>query len=91
MPSPNVDSTVIRLDIKENTSENVINEAHLFKLIRLGFSQRRKTLANPVSAGLSLKKETVVSALLELGLKPTARAEELTLEQFIELSNALLK
>ncbi len=91
MPAPNVDSTVIRLDIKEQTPQNVIDESHLFKLIRLSFSQRRKTLANPVSAGLSIKKEIVFNALSEVGLKPTARAEELTLEQFIELSNALVK
>lgn len=91
MPAPNVDSTVIRLDIKQQTPDNVENEAHLFKLIRASFSQRRKTLANPVSSELCIKKEIVLSALESVGLKPTARAEELTLEQFIALSNAILK
>lgn len=91
MPAPNVDSTVIRLDIKQNTPENVHNEVHLFKLIKASFSQRRKTLANPVSSGLSIKKEIVLTALQNIGLKPTARAEELTLEQFINLSNEILK
>lgn len=91
MPAPNVDSTVIRLDIKQSTPSNVKNEAHLFKLIKASFSQRRKTLANPVSSGLSIKKEIVLTALQNVGLKPTARAEELTLEQFINLSNEILK
>ncbi|WMJ22020.1 16S rRNA (adenine(1518)-N(6)/adenine(1519)-N(6))-dimethyltransferase RsmA [Paludicola sp. MB14-C6] len=91
MPAPNVDSTVIRLDIKQETPRNVENEQHLFKLIRAAFSQRRKTLANPVSSLMGIKKEVVIAALAEVGLKPTARAEELTLEQFILLSNQLVK
>lgn len=91
MPAPNVDSTVIRLDIKEQTAQNVQNEAHLFRLIRAAFSQRRKTLANPVGAALSLNKSVILEALSEIGLKATARAEELSLEQFILLSNLLAR
>lgn len=90
MPAPNVDSTVIRLNIREETPRNVTNETHLFRLIRASFSQRRKTLSNPVSGALGVKKELVQSALEQVGLKPTARAEELTLEQFIALDNAIL-
>lgn len=89
MPAPNVDSSVIRLDVKSEMPQNVSNEQNLFKLIRSSFSQRRKTLANPVSGAFSIKKENVISSLEASGLKPTARAEELTLEQFITLSNEL--
>lgn len=91
MPAPNVDSTVIRLDIKSETPTNVKDEKHLFALIRAAFSQRRKTLANPVSSLMHIKKETVVKAMEQADIKPTARAEELTLEQFIALSNELIK
>lgn len=90
MPAPNVDSTVIRLNIRKETPTNVANEKHLFRLIRASFSQRRKTLSNPVSGALGIKKELVQSALEQVGLKPTARAEELTLEQFIALDNAIV-
>lgn len=90
MPAPNVDSTVIRLDIKPDAPENVIDEKALFKLIRVAFSQRRKTLANPVCGGMGVSKQAVLEALERAGLKPTARAEELTLEQFILLSNELV-
>ena len=89
MPPPNVDSSVIRLDIRSEPPAGVRDEAQLFRLIRGAFSQRRKTLANPVSAALALPKERVLAALAAVGLKPTARAEELTLEQFIALSNEL--
>ena len=89
MPAPNVDSCVIRLDVKEKTPEQVRDEKFFFRLVRAGFSQRRKTLVNPVSSGLGVSKETVREALEELNIKPTVRAEELTMEQFILLSNRL--
>lgn len=89
MPPPNVDSSVIRLDVRKEKPEGVGDEERLFKLIRAAFSQRRKTLANPVSGAFSLPKKRVLEALEQVGLKPTARAEELTLEQFIALSNEL--
>lgn len=91
MPAPNVDSTVIRLDIREHTATNVIDEKTLFKLIRSAFSQRRKTLANPVSGAFGRNKADILTALDNIGLKPTARAEELTMEQFIALSNELVR
>lgn len=89
MPAPNVDSCVIRLDVREKTPEQVRDEKFFFLLVRAGFSQRRKTLVNPVSSGLGVDKETVREVLEELNMKPTVRAEELTMEQFIALSNRL--
>lgn len=89
MPAPNVDSCVIRLDVKEQTPENVRDEAFFFRLVRAGFSQRRKTLVNPVSSSMGISKEIVRETLEELDIKPTIRAEELTMEQFIALSNRL--
>lgn len=86
MPSPNVDSAVIRLDITNENElpENV--EKTLFRLIRSGFSQRRKQLANPLSAELGIDKQTLSETFSALGIKPTARAEELTLEKYVELA-----
>ena len=89
MPAPNVDSCVIRLEVHDSTPSGVENEAFFFRLVRAAFSQRRKTLVNPVAGDLRLPKDTVKNALEQLGLKATARAEELTLDQFIELSNLL--
>lgn len=89
MPAPNVDSAVIRLEIKENDTIKANDEKFLFSLVKSAFSQRRKTLANPVSTALNIPKSVVVEALEKAGLKPTVRAEQVTFEKFIELSNIL--
>ena len=86
MPSPNVDSTVIRLDIKQGGELSSDEEKLLFRLVRAGFSQRRKQLVNPLSAELKLSKSEVARLLEDVGLKPTARAEELTLNDYIALA-----
>ena len=89
MPSPNVDSAVIRLDItnENHLPENI--EKTLFRLIRAGFSQRRKQLLNPLCSELKIDKQALSDIFSELGIKPTARAEELTLENYVELARRI--
>ena len=89
MPSPNVDSAVIRLTVHRDPPVAANDEKMLFSVIRAAFSQRRKTLPNSIASGTSFTKEQIVSALERCGIKPTARAEELTLSQFADISNAL--
>ena len=89
MPVPNVDSTVIRLKLRETPPVQVQNEGSFFRLIRAAFGQRRKTAANSVSAGLGIPKSVVEDALRQIGLPPSARAETFTLEQFSALDAVL--
>ena len=89
MPAPNVDSCVIRLDVKENTPEGVTDEAFFFKTVRAAFSQRRKTLVNSAASGLSVDKGLVSKALENCGLSLTVRPEQLTMEQFAAFSESL--
>lgn len=93
MPRPNVDSTVIRLTCYEKPPVAVKDEAWLFAVIRASFNQRRKTLANGLAnaANLGLGRQQVEETLEEMGLSRTIRGEALTLKQFAELSNRLLK
>ena len=65
----------------------------MFALIRASFNQRRKTLVNGLTnaAELSLSKEEVQEALDKMQLSATVRGEALTLEQFAELANLLVK
>lgn len=91
LPAPKVDSAVIRLDIKKEPLLPKDREERLFRLIRAGFSERRKTLVNPLSAALKRDKSELSAALSELSIKPSARAEELTLEDFIRLEEKLFK
>lgn len=89
MPSPNVDSAVIRMEIDDRNSLPEAEEKLLFRLIRSGFSQRRKQLANPLSGELHKSKEELSALFSELGIKPAARAEELTLEDYIRLAQSI--
>ncbi len=87
LPAPNVDSAVIRLNVRKTPACEVENEKRLFSLIRAAFEQRRKTLPNSLmTAGFS--KEENLRALKIAGIPATARAEQLTLQQFADLSNA---
>lgn len=89
MPSPNVDSCVIRLKINNDTPKGVANEEFFFKTVRGAFSQRRKTLANSVSSAMNIDKQTVNNAITSVGLPQTIRPENLTMQQFIAFSKAL--
>lgn len=90
MPAPNVDSCVIRLDVKKELPLSGEQERRLFTVIKGAFSQRRKTLQNTLGSSLCLPKPAVADALLKIGQKPTARAEELSMEDFIRLNEALM-
>lgn len=89
MPAPNVDSMVIRLDVKKELPLDGEAEKTLFRVVKGAFAQRRKTLNNTLSSTLGISKEKIAAALSACSLKPTARAEELSLEQLIALSAAL--
>lgn len=82
MPAPNVDSTVIRLDIRKEPAVKVSDEKKFFKLVRGAFAQRRKTLVNSVSSSLSVPKQDIIDALQKSGLDANVRAEKLTMEDF---------
>ena len=89
MPAPKVDSAVIRLDIHNETKLNVKDEKLYFRVVRGAFSQRRKTVSNSLSSVLSIEKAKVMEALEKAGVSPMARAEQLTLEDFASISNAI--
>lgn len=89
MPPPNVDSSVIRLDIREKPAVTVADEAKFFALVKAAFGQRRKTLNNALSSSGLFAKEQIRTACANAGLAPTARAEQLTMEQFEALYLAL--
>lgn len=99
MPRPNVGSAVIRLDKYQEPLVKTKDEKKMFAIIRAAFNQRRKTLANALSNGLSyvdeagkkhsVTREQVLAALLKMGLKETIRGEALTLEQFALLGDLL--
>ena len=89
MPSPNVDSAVIKLNILKEPPINVKDESKFFRLVKATFAQRRKTFLNTVSNTLKIDKEILKSALSDLNLEPTVRGEQLTMEQLAYISDII--
>jgi len=86
LPPPKVDSAVMRLKVRSQPEFDVGDEAVFRALVKAGFSQRRKTLLNAVSSDRRFGKDAVTAALEELGIHPSARIEQLTMEQLAGLS-----
>ncbi len=82
MPAPNVDSTVIRLDIRKEAAVTVSDERKFFRIVKAAFAQRRKTVVNSVSSSLGIPKSEIITALENAGLDPNIRAEKLTMDDF---------
>ena len=91
MPSPNVDSAVIRLDSLKKPPIEVSDEKFFFSMVKAAFSQRRKTASNGISAGMGISKPTVIEAIEAADLSPIVRAEALTMEQLGRLCEELKK
>ena len=91
LPSPKVDSAVIRLDIKKDPPVTLLSESAFFELVRLCFSQRRKTLINAASSSGRYTKEALRKALEQLGISQEIRAEQMKIEDFAALSNQLIR
>lgn len=89
MPAPNVDSAVIRLNVAEKPRVDVKDEKLFFRMVKSAFGQRRKTISNSVTSGLSLSKDAFKIACENAGVSPTARAEALTLDELASLANAI--
>lgn len=89
MPAPDVDSTVIRLDIRKQPAVDVKREEDFFRVVKAAFSQRRKTLSNTLSSGLSMNKTQIAELLERAGIASNLRAEQLSMQQFADIANAL--
>ena len=89
MPSPKVDSAVIKITLNKENRYNISDEKSFFALIRAAFAQRRKTLINSVSSSLNIPKSEIASALSELSLDENIRAEKFTMEDFVNLCDLL--
>jgi len=93
MPPPNVDSCVIRLDVRKEPPIKVKDEKFLFRVIRGAFSQRRKNIVNSLSSALGdmdISKENISAAAADAGISLSARAEQLTLEDYGRLADRLI-
>lgn len=91
MPSPNVDSAVIKIEPRSTPLLDEEDEKFFFRVVKSGFSQRRKTAANALSSMMGIPKENIHAALRELGLSENSRLEGLDMEQLIGFLKILKK
>ena len=87
MPAPEVNSSVIKLNILKEPSVKVKNEETLFKVIKLAFAQKRKTLLNALTNGKLANKEYIEKMLIDLKLDLKIRGEKLSLQDFAEIAD----
>ena len=82
IPSPEVDSSVIRLNVLREPSIMVADEQLFFRIIKQAFSQRRKTLVNNFIGFKGLSRDSIIKMLEEMNLDPKIRGEKLTMEDY---------
>jgi len=87
-PAPKVDSCFLSMLMRPQPEGLASDEEFLFKLIQTAFQQRRKNIVNSLK-GL-VGKDKLEESLKEFGINPNARPENLTLSNYIKLSNRLM-
>lgn len=87
-PEPKVDSAILKIkNIKKTTPDRAPeNNKNLFRIIKIGFSSKRKKLANNLSAGLCINKKESEEILSKAGINLNARAQELRLEDWKKMA-----
>ncbi|MFD0717119.1 16S rRNA (adenine(1518)-N(6)/adenine(1519)-N(6))-dimethyltransferase RsmA [Paenibacillus sp. GCM10027626] len=92
IPQPNVDSAVIKLRLREAPPVDIEDEAHFFRTVQASFAQRRKTMANNLTAWLGKEqREQSLAILEECQIDASRRGETLTIAEYAVLSRALIK
>ena len=90
-PQPKVDSTVVRIDLYNQPAiQGDLIEA-FFHIAKAGFSQKRKTLRNSLSAGLRMTKKDVADLLMDAGIDPLRRAQTLSIQEWGKVTKSFEK
>lgn len=87
-PAPHVDSAVVRIDRVSDAVPEGVDKKQVAEVIDAAFAQRRKTIRNSMSAK-GYDKAALDAAFEAAGISPTARAETLSVQDFIRLAQAL--
>jgi len=91
-PRPKIDSTALKMVVREKPRVEVKNADFFFKLVKIALSKRRKTLLNNLRSSnlLPLSKTHIDTILTRLEIDGQRRGETLTVEEFGRLGNAIL-
>ena len=88
-PAPKIDSAVVRVDLFQEPLVQREKLETFFTLIRAGFSQKRKTLSNALSAGMHWDKTYTQDLLQNSGIDPKRRAQTLSLDEWAKLVDSV--
>lgn len=88
LPAPNVDSCVMQIALYPENPWNVQDENLFFRMVRSGFSQRRKQLAGVLCNAFAIPKSEILEIFETSGIAPSIRIEALTMPELVRLSNA---
>lgn len=84
-PPPKVDSQILMLEYRDKPLFRDVDTIKFFKLVKAGFSERRKKLRSSLSGGLHISKDQSDELLQKAGISGDLRAQNLSLEQWHEL------
>lgn len=90
-PPPKVDSQIVQLSYRKEPLFSDVNVEDFFKLVKAGFSEKRKKLRSSLSGGLHISKSEADDLLAEAKIGTDTRAQELTLQQWYQLYLAFSK
>jgi 16S rRNA (adenine1518-N6/adenine1519-N6)-dimethyltransferase len=88
-PAPDVESAVVRLDVRAQPACVVADEALFFRVVRAAFGQRRKTIRNALAGGVPMSPAQAAEACRRAGIAPMRRGETLDLREFASLTDAV--
>jgi 16S rRNA (adenine1518-N6/adenine1519-N6)-dimethyltransferase len=90
-PSPKVDSAVVLIDTHSEPLLPAENLTLFFRIVKAGFSQKRKMLRNTLSAGMRLNVPECEQLLLTAGIDPTRRAQTLEPSEWVKLTGEFIR
>lgn len=88
-PPPKVDSQAVILKTRTSPLVHEDEERAFFRAVKAGFSARRKKLRSSLAGGLAMSKPAVEELLLRLGISPDARAEDLSIDNWLQITREL--
>ena len=92
IPEPEVTSEVIKMNLRKEPGVKVDNPKVMFMIIKSAFMQRRKTLLNALTnTKVFINKEEGLNILKKLNLNENVRAEELSLQDFANIAQAITR
>lgn len=88
-PPPKVDSQVVVLKTRPSSLLDGIDEKKFFRVVKAGFSAKRKMLRSSMSGGLGISKDQASTLLASVDINPEARAEDLAISDWLKLTEAV--